>query len=68
MENHGNQATEATPADSEFIENLADVVAQMIPGVSPAEATHKLEYVGLALARGDLYKRAIEIVQGVPGP
>lgn len=60
--------TVQTPADSEFIEILADVVVQMVPAVSAAEATLKLEDAGLGMARGDLYARAIEIVQGVPGP
>lgn len=62
------QPTVDTPADSEFVEALAEVIVQMVPTVSPAEATIKLEDTGLGMARGDLYARAIEIVQGVPGP
>ncbi|MGP4995488.1 hypothetical protein [Glutamicibacter ardleyensis] len=68
MVNNEKYSTVDTPADSEFIEFLAEVIVQMVPAVSPSEATLKLEDAGLGMARGDLYARAIEIVQGVPGP
>lgn len=68
MNNHHVPARNTTPADSEFIEALAEVVSQMIPGTTPAQATLKLEAEGLGMKREDLYARALEIVEGVPGP
>lgn len=65
MNKHHNAPTPQTPANSAFVEALAEVIAQMTPNASISEVTIRLERDGLGLARGELYARALNIAGGI---
>lgn len=53
-----------SPVDSEFIDLLAEAVARVVPNVTVAQATLRMEEVGHTMSRRELYDAAPGIVAG----